>query len=104
MPKFTHLRKEAEEETVGKRAHLYEHTPTKLIYMNLGGPLTNVPLQLYTYTLHPQCTRAVYRAKKRVFLRRAPASMRKRYLTGFGSRARARNRNYGAGLVGEPHN
>lgn len=94
---FTKLRKEAEEETVGKRAHLYEHTPGRIVYANLGGPLNNVPVQLYSFTLHPECTRAVYRAKKRAYLRarRATTGVLKRYRTGFGSRARARGESYG---------
>ena len=92
--RFTEIRKIAEEETVGNRAHLYEHTNERNKYYQLG-PMKRIPFQTYTFTLHEECTRKVYlqlKALKKVELReaRSPTRPKRRYIVGFGSRLRIR--------------
>jgi hypothetical protein len=95
------IRKLSLDETVGKRPHLYEHKLGKIrkYPMVVQGIPTQVPVQLYHFTLHPECTRAVYRAHKRSYLknraRKHITQPKHRYITGFGSRARARGQEYG---------
>lgn len=86
------LREEALDETVGNRYHLYIKHPTKI--HKFPGPMnTVIPIQVYTYELHDECTRKVYlqlKALKKLDQRRPPEPKR-RYITGFGSRIRTRN-------------
>lgn len=94
------IRKLSMDETIGKRPHLYEPKPGKIrnFPMIVRGNAAQVPVQLYHYTLHPECTRAVYRAHKRslkIRARRHITQPKHRYITGFGSRARARGQEYG---------
>jgi len=69
------LRTKARELTVGKRAHLYTHVATKM--RQYPGPLRIViPMQMYTFVLHPQCTRAVYKKLKKASVAPSPTSPR----------------------------
>ena len=81
------LRKRALDRTVGKRAHLWVHKLGSI--RKFPGPQGSlVPVQLYHFTLHPQCTRAVYRKMKRRFFkahRRLPPP-NKRYIPAFSTR------------------
>jgi hypothetical protein len=89
------IRKLAMKQTIGKRPHLY--VPKLGTIKKYHGAMGTVPIQTYHFTLHPECTRAVYRMHKRTYLRSiAPSTTPiKRYITGFGSRARARGKEYG---------
>jgi len=94
MFKFTAQRKEAEEETVGNRAHLWEHSNPRVKHYNLG-PMQRIPFQTYTWSLHEDCTRKVYlqlKALKKVELReaRSPTRPKRRYIAGFASQLRVR--------------
>lgn len=92
--KFTAQRKEAEEETVGNRAHLWEYTNSRIRHYQLG-PMQRIPFQTYTFVLHEECTRKVYlqlKALKKVELReaRSPTRPKRRYIAGFASLLRVR--------------
>lgn len=92
--KFTEIKKIAEEETVGNRAHLWEHTNPRIKYYSLG-PMNRIPFHTYTFVLHDECTRKVYRqlkALKKVELREArrPPPPKRRYIAGFASQLRVR--------------
>lgn len=100
MSKFTEIKKIAEEETVGNRAHLWEFTNRRIRHYNLPGsidkpPMFDIPFQTYTFTLHDECTRKVYlqlKALKKAELREArrPQRPKRRYIAGFASQLRVR--------------
>lgn len=79
--------KRALNRTTGKRRHLWKHRLGTI--RKFPGPQGSlVPVQLYHFTLHPQCTRAVYRKMKRRFFkahRRLPPP-NKRYIPAFSTR------------------
>jgi len=80
---------------VGNRAHLYEHINPRIKRYNLGVLIQDVPFQTYTFVLHEECTRKVYKqlkALKKVELReaRSPTRPKRRYIVGFGSLIRTR--------------
>lgn len=95
---LTKLRHHAERKTVGKRYHLYVPKMGKIRKYPIPGG--TVPIQLYHFTLHPECTRAKYRKLKRRFIReeRRLPKPHKRIIPGFGSRARAKGKEYGPPL------
>jgi hypothetical protein len=93
--KFTEQRKIAEEETIGNRAHLWEYINPRIKRYNLGVLIQDVPFQTYTFVLHEECTRKVYKqlkALKKVELReaRSPTRPKRRYIAGFASLLRVR--------------
>lgn len=96
MKKFTEARKEALDETVGNRYHLYEHINPRVKYYALG-PMRRIPFQTYTFTLHDECTRKVYKQLKALQkeANRVHQVIHRRYIPGFASRARARGKPYG---------
>ena len=92
--RFTEIRKIAEEETVGNRAHLWEHINPRVKYYQLG-PIQKIPFQTYTFVLHDECTRKVYRqlkALEKIRLReeRRTTHPKQRYIAGFASQLRVR--------------
>jgi len=92
--RFTEIRKTAEEETVGNRMHLYEHTNPRVRYYSLG-PIQKIPFQTYTFVLHDECTRKVYlqlKALRKIERReeRRPQRPKRRYIAGFASQLRVR--------------
>jgi hypothetical protein len=93
--RFTKLRKIAQQETVGNRAHLYEHINPRIRRYNLGPLIQDIPFKTYTFVLHEECTRKVYlqlKALKKVELReaRSPTRPKRRYIVGFASLMRIR--------------
>jgi len=98
--RFTEIRKIAQEETVGNRAHLYVHANPRTRRYNLPGsidkpPMFDIPYQTYTFELHDECTRKVYlqlKKLKQIELReeRRPQRPKRRYIVGFASLMRIR--------------
>ena len=95
---FTKLRKIARKQTIGKRTHLWEHTNPRVKHYQLG-PMEKIPFQTYTFSVHPETTRGTYLTMKKQLKRELQAAkhanIRRRYVTGFGSRARTRGQDYG---------
>jgi hypothetical protein len=96
MKRFTNQRKEAFDETVGNRYHLYEHTNPRTKHYSLG-PMRKIPFQTYTFVLHDDCTRKVYKQLKALQQEatRVHQTIHPRSIPGFGSRARSRGKPYG---------
>ena len=96
MKKFTEQRKEAFDETVGNRYHLYEQTNHRIKYYALG-PMQRIPFHTYTFVLHEDCTRKVYKQLKALAqeLTHVQQDASSRRVIGFGSRARTRGKPYG---------
>ena len=95
MGKFTELRKIAQAETVGNRAHLWVYSNPRIRHYSLGPMMNNIPFKTHTFGLHDECTRKVYlqlKALKKVELREArrPQRPKRRYIVGFGSLIRIR--------------
>lgn len=58
----------AEKMSVGKRPHLYEKEQVGI--REYAGPMNMIiPMVMFRFTLHPECTRALYRKQKKEFRR-----------------------------------
>lgn len=97
MRKFTQERKEAFDETVGNRYHLYEQTNHRIKYYALG-PMQRIPFHTYTFVLHDDCTRKVYKQlkKNQQEVNHVHQVVHPRRIVGLGSRARRRGKEFGA--------
>jgi hypothetical protein len=91
MGKFAQARKDALDESVGKRWYLYEETNVGIKHYHLG-PMRHIPFQTYTAVLHEECGKAIYKLlkKQQKEARRAVQVIHRRYTPGFASRKRAR--------------